>query len=114
VPEREPSSDFDAPWEARSFGVAVAFCEEHGYSWETVQERLAEEVDEDDRYYENLLTAVERALIEEEVLSQDEIRERASEFEAGDRDAGEFVEGKRGHGDTGSHTHDHPHDHNHD
>lgn len=97
---------FEAPWQARAFGLAVALHEEQElYDWQEFQQRLIDEVDGTDAetmqeaveetYYEQWLDALERLLTELDVVSPDELGARAAEFAAGDRDASEFVEGDR-------------------
>lgn len=123
----EPGADaptFDAPWQARAFALAVTLTDEHAsetLTWEEFQSRLVEEVntgtgdgDPDDVYYDQWLTALERALVEREILDSGELVARVRAFEEGNRDGHEFVEGDphahtdrlpEGHAD-GSH-HDH-------
>jgi nitrile hydratase alpha subunit/nitrile hydratase accessory protein len=118
---------FDAPWQARAFAVAVALTDEQ-YPWETFQRRLVEEVERDGvrdavgekdtdperAYYEQWLRALERFVVEEGLLTSEEFHRRAAEFDAGDRDAHEFVEGDpHGHVDGHEHAHKHGHDHHH-
>jgi nitrile hydratase accessory protein len=108
---------FHAPWQARAFAVAVALSEEGTYEWATFQERLAAEIDRGDdppvpageesaeaAYYRRCLAALERLLLADGVLEEAELLERAGAFADGDRDASEWVEGERSHGD-----HSHPH-----
>lgn len=101
-----PDRPFDAPWQARAFGLVVAFTEEHGIEWSRFQSRLVETIDNDeaDMYYEQWLTAAERLLVEEGAVDPETLAARTAEFAAGDRDASEFVEGWDGHG---GHSHDH-------
>ena len=118
---------FDAPWQARAFAVAVALTDER-FPWETFQRRLVEEVERDGvrdaagekntdperAYYEQWLRALERFVVEEGLLTSEEFDRRAAEFDAGDRDAHEFVEGDpHSHVDGHEHAHNHGHDHHH-
>lgn len=92
---------FDAPWQARAFGVAVALCEREGFDLTTFQTRFAERIDDLDpermqedvetRYYEQWLDCLEVVLLEAGVLEEAELRRRTEEFTDGDRDAAEFV-----------------------
>ena len=110
VPTPESLEDddptFDAPWQARAFGLAVALRDRgDGYDWEEFQSRLIEEVeatagereDSEAVYYEQWLRALERLLVEKGLVSAAEVEERAREFAATDRTAEEFVEGRREH-----------------
>jgi nitrile hydratase alpha subunit/nitrile hydratase accessory protein len=110
---------FEAPWQARAFAVAVALTEDR--PWETFQHRLAEEVGRDEdadhadpesAYYEQWLRALERFVVEEGLLDPATVEARTVEFDAGDRNAHEFVDGDpHGHVDGGDHGHDHDHAH---
>jgi nitrile hydratase accessory protein len=63
-PRRNGELAFDAPWEGRVFGLALAVTEQAGLSWEAFRSRLIEAVsDEPDRpYWESWLVALERLL----------------------------------------------------
>lgn len=97
----EEGPPFDAPWQARAFGVAVALCEREGFDLTTFQTRFAERIDDLDpermqedvetRYYEQWLDCLEAVLLEAGVLEEAELRRRTEEFTDGDRDAAEFV-----------------------
>ena len=102
----DPGDDaptFDAPWQARAFALAVALTDEHAeetLTWNEFQTRLVEKVnadreDEDPEavYYRQWLTALEWSLIEREILDSGELAARVGEFDEGDRDGHEFVEG---------------------
>lgn len=102
----EPGDDaptFDAPWQARAFALAVALTDEHAdetLTWQEFQTRLVEEVSADREngepeavYYRQWLTALERSLVEREILDYGDLAARVAAFENGDRDGHEFVEG---------------------
>lgn len=107
----DPGADaptFEAPWQARAFALAVALTDEDDLPWDEFQSRLVEAVDEDvasgnageEAYYRQWLTALERLLVERDLLAPGELTERVASFDAGDRSAHEFVEGDpRGHTD---------------
>ena len=119
---------FEAPWQARAFALAVQLTErgEGEWPWEAFQRRLVEEIEADGDaveateavYYDQWLRALERLLVEEGLLEAGELADRARAFEAGERDASEFVVGDRGHDHEhphggGGHPHDHGHAHDH-
>ena len=118
---RDDEPAFEEPWQARAFAVAVQLTErgEGDLPWEAFQERLVEEIEADgedveateDVYYEQWLRALERTLVEEGLVTEEELAQRAGEFEAGDRDASEFVIGEHGHSHEHGHGHGHGHDH---
>ena len=94
---------FDAPWQARAFGLAVALCEQTGRDWASFQGRLVDHRDDvdpaeldaavEDVYYRAWLAALEDLLVEEGLLARTELGRRQAEFSAGERDASEFVAG---------------------
>ena len=107
---------FAEPWQARAFALTVVLYDEgDGFDWTAFQRRLIDAVDdtapeayapgdgdstdaEAERiYYEQWCEALERLLVEEAVITPDELDARAGEFAAGVRTAEEFVEGDRGH-----------------
>lgn len=126
----EDAPTFDAPWQARAFALAVALTDEHDdatLTWQEFQSRLVAEVeadreagDPDEVYYRQWLAALERALVERGILDPGDLAARVEAFEAGDRDAHEFVAGDpHAHADRlpdghaeGSH-HDHGDGHGH-
>jgi nitrile hydratase accessory protein len=119
--DQEPT--FEAPWQARSFAIAVALSDYHEgeYSWQEFQKRLVDEIkatDVEDAdssesvYYEQWLRALERLVIEEEFVDTDAVRERIREFAAGDRDASEFIDGEHNHDHADGHEHEHEHGEN--
>ena len=101
TPDDAPT--FEAPWQARAFALAVALTDEREVdapSWDEFQSRLVEEVDADREegdpetvYYRQWLAALERLLVDRNVLEPGELLARIDAFEGGDRDAHEFVEG---------------------
>jgi nitrile hydratase accessory protein len=104
---------FTAPWQARTFGIAVALRDQaDAVDWPDFQSRLIDAVDAtgpdayegEDRteaarstYYEQWSAALERLLVDEGLVDPAAVHDRAAEFAAGDRTAEEFVEGDRGH-----------------
>jgi nitrile hydratase alpha subunit/nitrile hydratase accessory protein len=99
---------FDAPWQARSFALAVALTEDR--PWGQFQKRLVAAIDRDEEasYYEQWLAALESMVFEAGLLDGDAVTARAGEFAAGDRSAHEFVDGDP-HGHVSGHSHDHSH-----
>ena len=83
---------FAAPWEGRAFGIAVALNESGVYEWGEFQRRLADEIaaapldDEASAYYEHWLASLERLLIDDGVVTLDELDARAAEYESGEYD----------------------------
>lgn len=91
---------FEAPWQSRAFGLAVALHGAGAYTWEEFSARLAAEIaagsstSSDDTvlpvapgaeaaYYERWLEALEALLTEKGLLSGEELAARTAEFAAG-------------------------------
>lgn len=99
---------FEAPWQARVFGLAVALHEaDDDRDWARFQQVLAERIgatdpgrmqgDVESAYYREWLACLEDELVEAGDLDPDEIERRASEFTSGERDASEFIVGEPSH-----------------
>ena len=99
---------FQAPWESRAFGVAIALHDAGAIDHETLRSRLIAEIaahalehgtgEDGSGYYERWLDALQHVLVEREIVSQAEIGERSAEI---------------AHAWAHDHGHDHPHDHGH-
>ena len=81
---------FQAPWEGRAFGAAVALSDAGTYLWPEFSEHLAEEIaaargvaDGPETYYERWLAALEHLLLERGIVTPDEIETRHHEYETG-------------------------------
>lgn len=91
LPRRNGELVFEAPWEARAFGVAVILCRELDLEWEEFRSRLIAEIgaweqehgaiDQGWSYYERWLDALERLLLDHGLVSADEIDERTRAVE---------------------------------
>lgn len=100
-PADEPPATFEAPWQARAFGLAVALRERDDHDWEEFQSRFIERIDATDEaamqadvegtYYERWLESLEAMLLDEAVLTEAELEQRKADFSEGERDAAEFV-----------------------
>lgn len=112
--------EFDSPWQARAFALTVALRQREAFPWAEFQQRLIDELDDSNEaetvkeaietgYYEAWLSAIERLLLEGDVLDEGELADRVAEFAEGERDASEFVVGVDGH--DHAHSGDHDHDH---
>lgn len=104
----DDDATFEAPWQARVFGLALAFHEHQTeYDWAEFQAELVEAIvaadpqamqaDVESVYYRRWLDRFEAFLTEEGLLSRAEIDRRKEEFSEGERDVSEFV------GDGGPH-----------
>ena len=85
---------FAAPWEGRAFGIAVALNEGGAYEWGEFQGRLAEEIasaprDEDaSLYYERWLASLERLLLDQGMVTREDLDARTAAYESGGLDEG--------------------------
>ena len=83
LPRKNGELQFEAPWEARAFGLAVALNEEGVYPWKNFSEGLAAELGTieaaggEAHYYENWLKTLEKLVIEQGLISADELEARA-------------------------------------
>jgi nitrile hydratase accessory protein len=101
---------FQAPWESRAFGVAVALHDAGAIDYEGFRSRLIAEIaahadgaaEDGGDYYERWLDALQQVLEEKGIVSAEEIGRRAAEIaHAWDND--------HDHG----HEHEHEHEHGH-
>jgi len=86
LPRRNGELVFDAPWESRAFGAAVAMARAGVYAFEEMRELLIEEIDQWEcthnstneawSYYAHWLTALERLLARHNLLDSAEVEER--------------------------------------
>ena len=92
LPRRNGELVFEAPWEGRAFGIAVALNESGLYRWPEFQSRLAsktagaERGGEASTYYERWLASLERLLVEKDLLTPEELEIRTLEYASGQRD----------------------------
>ena len=82
---------FEAPWEGRAFGIAVALNEQEMYPWRTFRDALVEQIATDEAadrpttYYERWLASLESILLQREVVTKEELDARAAEYASGER-----------------------------
>jgi len=77
-PRRNGELVFDAPWQGRAFGLALAVTERLGLPWSQFQERLIAAIaaQPDAPYYDCWIAALERLVLDHGVASASEL-ERA-------------------------------------
>jgi len=92
LPRKNGELVFEAPWESRAFGLAVAMSDQDQYAWEDFRQRLIAEIGTADasgapsNYYERWLAAFESLLVERGFVSKDELDRRTAEYATGARD----------------------------
>jgi nitrile hydratase accessory protein len=104
LPRKNGELVFEAPWEGRVFGMAVALSDRRLYDWEEFRQRLIGEIAQADAggaatsYYERWLAAFESLLVGRGFVMPAELDERTAEYASGERDDDH---------DHGEHEHDH-------
>ncbi|HEV2028573.1 MAG TPA: nitrile hydratase accessory protein [Candidatus Dormibacteraeota bacterium] len=92
IPRRNGELVFQRPWEGRAFGMAIALRDSHRFGWGAFRDRLEGEIgaagpqDDGTRYYERWLAAFEHLLIDEGLISLEELEHRADEYRQGVRE----------------------------
>jgi nitrile hydratase accessory protein len=88
LPRRNGELVFEAPWEGRAFGMAVALTDAGPLAWDDFRLRLVAAIrqDPDHPYYEQWLTAFEALVTAQGLLAADELERRAAEFRRMERD----------------------------
>ena len=83
LPRKNGELQFAAPWEARAFGLAVALNNKGSFPWADFSEGLAAEIGQTETagheapYYENWLKTLEKLVIEQGLISAEELDARA-------------------------------------
>jgi len=92
MPRKNGELVFEAPWQGRAFGMAVALERDALYEWEEFRQRLiatigaADAQGEVSGYYERWLAAFEGLLEKRGIVTKEELEERTFQFEFGERD----------------------------
>ncbi len=86
LPRKNGELVFEAPWEGRAFGLAVALCDARTFPWDDFRDRLIAAIALDEAagnpttYYERWLAALETLLRDRGLVSDDEIAARIAEI----------------------------------
>ncbi len=88
LPRKNGELVFEAPWQSRAFGMAVALNERGTYDWDEFRRRLIDQIADDPgrEDYESWLGGFEGLLLERQVLTPGELERRKSEYLSGERD----------------------------
>ena len=98
LPRENGELVFQAPWEARAFGLAVALNEKDLYEWREFSSQLASEIaaaeqnNNPSSYYARWVASLEELLIDRGLISREQLDARTAEYAIHDH-------------------HDHHHDH---
>src|SRR5262245_61915390 len=77
-PRRNGEIVFDAPWERRVFGLAIALCRSGTIAWEEFRQRLIGQIGDDEArpYWESWASALEGVLASSAVVTPAELDAR--------------------------------------
>jgi nitrile hydratase accessory protein len=81
LPRRNGELVFEAPWQGRIFGIALAIVRRLGVDWSEFQRRLIDAIAAapDAPYYDCWLVALERLVVEHGLVLEDELDRAASD-----------------------------------
>jgi len=91
LPRDDAGPVFRAPWEAQAFAMTVSVHAAGVFTWREWADALAAELaargaaDDGSRYYEHWLAALEKLLAEKRIVPQQELEQRASDWDAAAR-----------------------------
>jgi nitrile hydratase accessory protein len=91
LPRKNGELVFEAPWEGRAFGIAVALNEQGVYAWRNFRDALVERIAADEAgdrpttYYERWLGSLETLLLRQGLVTEPELEARAAEYARGER-----------------------------
>jgi nitrile hydratase accessory protein len=87
-PRLEGKLCFSQPWERQAFGVALALSKSGHFDWEEFRQKLISAIGEWEgshdladpswSYYERWLTALENLLVQEQIVTPEELAARVS------------------------------------
>ena len=92
LPRQNGELVFEALWEGRIFGMAVALNDQGTFDWREFRDELvtrigaADAVGERSTYYERFLAAFEKLAIEKGLVTPQELEIRTAEYASGERD----------------------------
>ena len=92
LPRKNGELVFEAPWQGRAFGVAVALNDDGLYDWTEFRDHLVAEIaagqhgDSPTAYYEQWLASLEKIVVKKGFVSPEELDARTAEYVSGERD----------------------------
>ncbi len=92
LPRKNGELVFEAPWEGRAFGIAVAMNENGLYEWGEFRDRLVAELGTAHQghgssgYYKQWLSSLEKLIIAKGFTTSEELDARTAEYASGQRD----------------------------
>jgi len=87
LPRRNGELAFDAPWQPRAFGVALALVRGLGLPWRAFQQHLIAEIaaHPDGAYYDCWVAALERLVVERGLATEIDLERACDEVRAAPR-----------------------------
>jgi nitrile hydratase accessory protein len=84
LPRQNGEVVFDAPWQGRVLGMALAVVQERGLDWDEFRQRLIAAIDADPTrpYYESWTAALTDLVVDLGVAITDDVAARAASIEA--------------------------------
>lgn len=88
LPRENGELVFQAPWQARAFGLAVALSQKELYEWREFSAELAatiaaaEQYDDPANYYARWIASLEELIIAKGLLSREQLDARTAEYAA--------------------------------
>ena len=92
LPRKNGELVFEAPWEGRAFGIAVAMNENGLYKWGEFRDQLVAELAAAHQghvassYYQQWLSSLEKLIIAKGFTTSEELNARTAEYASGQRD----------------------------
>lgn len=92
IPRKNGELVFNAPWEGRAFGMAIALRRSEPYAWTEFKERLEREIaaagpaDDGSRYYQRWVAAFESLVRDRGLVAAAELERRTREYREGIRE----------------------------
>ena len=86
LPRENGELVFQAPWEARAFGLAVALNEKDLYEWREFSSQLASEIataeqnNDPSSYYARWVASLEELVIAQGLISREQLDARTAEY----------------------------------
>ena len=83
LPRENGELVFDAPWQGRVLGMALAVVQERGLDWDDFRDRLIAAIDADPTrpYYESWTAALTDLVVDLDVASADDVAARAAQVD---------------------------------
>jgi nitrile hydratase accessory protein len=91
LPRKNGELVFEAPWEGRAFGIAVALNNDRLYEWSEFRDALAAKIAvaqqgaKPSSYYEQWLGSLEKLVVSKGFITGEELDTRTAEYASGER-----------------------------